>query len=105
PRAAPGSSARYYGGHGHCGGYGHYGGHYGEYYGGYYRPYYPYYYGGYWPYCGSSFALSFGWGWPYYYNNVVPYAGVSYSYAPSDSSGYSMQAPSYDQRVYRDDNH
>ena len=103
PQGGTGYYGRYYGGHGHYGGYGHYGGHYGGYYGGYYRPYYPYYYGGYWPYYGSSFALSFGWGSPYYYNVPPPYAGMSYSYAPSDSSGYSMQAPSYDERIYRDD--
>jgi hypothetical protein len=101
PQGGTGYYGSYYGGHhgGYRGGY--YGGYRG-YYGGYYRPYYPYYYGGYWPYYGSSFALSFGWGWPYYYN-VAPYAGVSYGYAPSDSSGYSVQAPSYGERVYRDD--
>jgi hypothetical protein len=103
PQGGTGYYGRYYGGQRYYGGHGHYGGYRGGYYGGYYRPYYPYYYGGYWPYYGSSFALSFGWGSPYYYNVPPPYAGVSYSYAPSDSSGYSMQAPSYDERVYRDD--
>ena len=91
----PRAGGAYYGhgssgyGHGHYPAYGH--GHYPAYgYGHYYRPYY----GGYYPYYGgsyygSSFGLSFGFGWPYGYANYGwPYGwyGDSYGYASAPTT-------------------